>query len=109
MGVASAMGKVMLVTPRSIAASIEDARNLDDEYGCRQHLRQHAPDRLIELYNTGVRSTAWTARRGAYLVALRDALLATGLDCAAFIDETGMRMDERVERRGDAIVPILAT
>jgi hypothetical protein len=44
--------------------------------------------------------------RGFFLHALRDALLATGLDCSAFISDQGVSLHSRVERRGDTVVPV---
>jgi hypothetical protein len=54
----------------------------------------------------GVGTCAWVSARAVYLMALRDALLATGLDCSSFISDSAMSMDRVVERKGNAIVPV---
>ena len=77
-----------------------------DEFGFRAQFR-HAPvEELIAAYNSGVGSTAWVRARCEYLFALREALLATGLDCSSFISDDGMSIDVRVELKGRQIVPI---
>jgi hypothetical protein len=58
---------------------------------------------LIAAYNRGVGSHAWTSARGEYLIALREALLATGLDCSAFISDDGMSLDVEVRLKGRQI------
>jgi hypothetical protein len=50
---------------------------------------------------------AWVSARGVFLMALRDALLATGLDCSAFIDDGGMRLGHFIRRKGNALVPVI--
>jgi hypothetical protein len=100
------MPGLRLIEPTSVEESIRRARTLDDEYGFRQRFRERSVEDLIAAFNSGVGSTAWVSARGAYLEALRDALLATGLDCSSFITETAMVMDQVVERKGDAIVPV---
>jgi hypothetical protein len=89
-----------------VEESIRRARTLDDEYGFRQRFRERSVEDLIAAFNSGVGSCAWVSARGAYLVALRDALLATGLDCTSFISDSAMAMDQVVERKGNAIVPV---
>lgn len=77
-----------------------------DEFGFRARFR-HAPvKKLIAAYNSGVGSTAWVRARGEYLFALREALLATGLDCSSFISDDGMSMNVPVKLKGRRIVPI---
>ena len=41
-----------------------------------------------------------------HLIALREASLATGLDCSSFISDDGMSMNVAVRRRRRTIVPI---
>ncbi|MEQ1761272.1 MAG: hypothetical protein ABL986_23430 [Vicinamibacterales bacterium] len=77
----------------------------DDEFGLRARLRGASAESLIERYNVSIGCTAWVRARGLYLIALREALLATGLDCSAFIDETGMRLNTPVRLVGDRLVP----
>ena len=100
------MPSLRLVDPTSVEESIRQARTLDDEYGFRQRFRDRSVEDLIAAYNSGIGCTAWVSARSAYLMALRDALLATGLDCSSFISESSMEMDWFVERRGNAIVPV---
>lgn len=100
-----AMPRLLLTRPATIAESIQRAQTLDDEYGFRQKLREKTVEGLVAAFNHEVGSRAWVSARGVYLIALRDALLATGLDCSSFISDGGMEMDEIVTRNGDAIVP----
>jgi hypothetical protein len=77
-----------------------------DRYGYRDHFRTKPVAKLIAAYNSGVGSRAWTAARGEYLIALRAALLATGLDCSSFISDDEMSMDRPVTLRGRRIVSV---
>ncbi len=101
-----AMPALILVNPISIAQAKKNARTTDDEYGYRARFRTHSVAELIASFNSGVGCDAWVHARGVYLVALRDALLATDLDCSSFISDKGMNMDRFIERHGDAIVPV---
>ena len=49
---------------------------------------------------------AWVSARAAYLMALRDALLATGLDCSSFIDGKGMSLARRIRLEGGRLVTV---
>ena len=40
-------------------------------------------EQLIEYFNSDCGSRGWVSARGRFLVALRSAFLATGLDCSA--------------------------
>ncbi len=100
------MGTLRLITLISIAQSKDNARTADDEYGYRARFRTDSVDELIASFNSGVGCHAWVHARGVYLVALRDALLATDLDCSRFISDKSMNMDRLIERQGDAIVPV---
>ncbi len=99
------MPALILVNPISVAQAKEDARTADDVYGFRARFRTRSVDELIAAFNSEVGSRAWVHARGVFLCALRDALLATDLDCSSFISDKGMNMDQLVERKGDAIVP----
>ena len=83
-----------------------DAPDQSDEYGFRERFRNASVETLIADYNSGIGCRGWVSARGHYLVALREALLATGLDCSAFIDDDGMAMDVPVKLRGKRIVPV---
>ncbi len=100
------MGTLRLITPISIAQAKNNARTTDDEYGYRARFRTKSVDELIASFNSGVGCDAWVHARGVFLCALRDALLATDLDCSSFISDKGMCMDRFIERQGDAIVPV---
>ncbi len=100
------MPALILVNPISIAQAKDNARTTDDEYGFRARFRTHSADELITAFNSGVGCHAWVHARGVFLCALRDALLATDLDCSSFISDKGMCMDRFIERQGDAIVPV---
>jgi hypothetical protein len=100
------MPTLRLTRPTSIKKSIQQAKTLDDEYGFRQQFRKDSVDELIAAFNREVGCTGWVAARGVYLTALRDALLATGLDCSSFISIGAMAIDRRVTRRGRKIVPV---
>ena len=93
--------------PVSAEESVRRAHTLDDEYGFRQRFRQFTPEELIAAFNRGVGSRAWVSARALYLSALRDALLATGFDCSSFISDSAMAMDRVVERKGQAIMPVV--
>jgi len=101
------MPTLKLVQPVSVDESIRRAQTLDDEYGFRQRFRQRTADELITAFNSGVGNHAWVSARAAYLTALRDALLATGLDCSSFISDEAMAMDRVVQRKDNAIVPVV--
>ncbi len=101
-----AMPALILVNPISTAQAKDNARTTDDEYGYRARFRTHSIDELIAAFNPEVGSRAWVHARGVCLVALRDALLATDLDCSSFISDKGMNMDRLIARQGDAIVPV---
>jgi len=92
------------------AAAVRQAkkrfRTASDKYGFYESFRNRSVNELIASLNGGVGVTAWVTARGYHLAALRDALLATGLDCSSFISDSGMSLASRVERRGDAIVQI---
>ncbi len=100
------MGSLRLVTPISIAQAKNNARTTDDEYGYRARFRTDSVGELIASFNSGVGCQAWGHARGVYLVALRDALLATELNCSSFISDKAMNMDRFIDRQGDAIVPV---
>jgi hypothetical protein len=99
------MPMLRLVRPTSVDARGTRAAQ-KDPYGFQERLREKSVDELIAAFNRGVGSTAWVSARAAHLVALRDALLATGLDCSGFISADSMVLDRRVERCGKSIVPI---
>jgi hypothetical protein len=101
------MAKVILIQPVSVDESIRRAQTLDDEYGFRQRFRESTTAELIDSFNSDVGCQGWVSARAVFLTALRDALLATGLDCTSFISNGGMAMDRRVERKGNAIVQVV--
>ncbi len=100
------MPALILVNPISIAQAKDNARTTDDEYGYRARFRADSVNELIASFNSGVGCHAWGPARGVFLCALRDALLASDLDCSRFISDKGMNMDRFIERQGDAIVPV---
>ena len=83
-----------------------DAPDQSDEYGFRGGFRNASVETLIADHNSGICCRGWVSARGHYLAALREALLATGLDCSAFIDDDGMSMDVPVRQEGRRIVPV---
>ena len=98
--------KMISLQDPGIKAAKRRARREHDRYGYRQRFRSYTTDELIEACNQQVGSPWWATARGYLLAALSDALVATDLDCSSFISASGMSLAERVERRGDAIVPI---
>jgi hypothetical protein len=100
------MPRLLLTHLATMAESIRRAQTLDDKYGFRQSLREKTVEELVAAFNREVGIRAWVSARAVYLMALRDALLATGLDCSSFISDDGMEMDQVVTRKGDAIVPV---
>lgn len=79
---------------------------IPDEYGFREGFRNTGVADLIAAYNSGIGCRGWVSARGHYLIALREALLATGLDCSGFISAGGMNMDFPVKLKGRKIVPV---
>jgi len=71
----------------------------------RDRFRNASPQDLVDALNREVGSSGWVTARGFYLSALREAFLATGLDCSAFIDG-GMSLRCHVRLDGNRIVPI---
>lgn len=100
------MPSLILVEALSVEESIRQAQTLDDKYGFRQRFRESNVDELIDSFNGDVGKRGWVGARGVFLTALRDALLATGLDCSSFISDNGMAMDHAVKREGNAIVSV---
>ncbi len=84
--------------------SVMDKRLKSMLDGYRRRFRARSLEDLIEAFNRGVGTNAWVAARAAYLCALREAILGTGLDCSEFIDDTGMSLRHEVERRGGSII-----
>jgi hypothetical protein len=66
----------------------------------RQRFRQSTVEELIDTFNREVGSRAWVRSRGDMLIALREALLATGLDCSTFINDEGMSLATSIVREG---------
>ncbi len=81
------MGTLRLVTPISTAQAKKNARTTDDEYGFRARFRTKSVNELIASFNSDVGCQAWVHARGVFLCALRDALLASDLDCSRFISD----------------------
>ena len=104
-----ALPALILVNRISTVQANVNARITANEYACRARLRTRSVDEVIAAFNAEVGSRAWVHARGVYLCALRDALLATDLDCSSFIFDKGMNMDQLVERQGAAIVPVGTT
>lgn len=96
---------IKLVRPLPVEEAIQRMRTENDKYGFRERFRTCSVDELIAAFNGDVGNPGWVTARMVYLVALRDALLATGLDCSSFISDDGMSMARQVERRGNAIEP----
>ncbi len=76
-----------------------------DEYGYKKQFRSYDVDQLIRAFNGDVGNPGWVRARGFFLVALRGALLATGLDCSGFIDEEGMSVRCKIKREDARIIP----
>jgi len=100
------MPTLHLVDPVSVEQSKAQARTGVDEYGFGARFRASSVDELVAAFNSSVGSIAWVRARGVYLIALRDALLATDLDCSSFISDRGMNMDQLVEQNGHAIMRV---
>jgi len=61
---------------------------------------------LIDMFNRDVGNNGWVYSRSIFLGLLRNAFLATGLDCSSFIDETGMSIRNRIALDGQQIVVV---
>ena len=79
---------------------------MGDEYGYKKTFKSYDVDQLIESFNRDVGNKGWVRARGFFLVALREAFLATGLDCSCFITESGMSMRYKIRRDGARIVRV---
>ena len=71
----------------------------------REQFRNASPQQLVDALNREVGNAGWVTARGFYLTALREAFLATGLDCSGFINDGGMRLTT-VRLDGDTVVPL---
>ena len=71
----------------------------------REQFRNASPQQLADALNREVGNAGWVTARGFYLTALREAFLATGLDCSGFINDGGMRLTT-VRLDGDTVVPL---
>lgn len=70
----------------------------------RNHFRNKSPEDLVAALNSQVGVRAWGTARMLYLNALKEAFLARGLDCSAFIQ--GGHMDlVHVRLEGNTVVP----
>ena len=73
----------------------------------REHFRNASAQEPVDALNREVGNGGWVTARCFYLAALKEAFLATGLDCSAFInDGGGMMLRSRVRLDGDKVVPI---
>jgi hypothetical protein len=79
---------------------------MEDEYGYKKMFKSYSIARLIAAFNGDAGHNGWVRARGFFLEALREAFLATGLDCSGFIDEEGMSMQRKVKRDGKRIIPV---
>ena len=77
-----------------------------DPYGYKERLAGHGPDELVRLFNSAIGSLGWVTARGHFLAALREALLASGLDCSAVVDSEGMDLSRRVRVQEQVLIPI---
>ena len=79
-----------------------------DPYGFREHFRNASIEELVAAFNAGVGSRAWVSARAHYLMALRDAILATGVDCSSVIDVKAGSMSQarRIRLEGNRLVTI---
>jgi hypothetical protein len=98
------MPRLLLTQATDTDTSIQRARTLHDNYGFREQFRHSTVEQLVAAFNHEVGKSGWVAARAVYLIALRDALLATGLDCSSFISDHAMEMDVIVTLHRNAIV-----
>ena len=71
----------------------------------RERFRNASPQELVDALNSQVGNSGWVTARGFYLAALRDAFLATGLDCSDFIKGGGITLIQ-VRLDGDRVVSV---
>jgi len=79
---------------------------VEDSYGYKKRLKDYDAGQLVESFNGEVGKPGWVSARGHYLEALRQALLATGLDCSDFISKNEMSIKYHVKRDGNRIVQV---
>jgi hypothetical protein len=72
----------------------------------REHFRNATIEQLVAAFNSGVGTKVWIAARAAYLEALREALLATGLDCSSVISRNSMSQAHRIRVEGTRLVTV---
>lgn len=89
----------------AVAAARARFATATDMYGFYERFRKKSLDEVIASFNDDVGSNGWVNARGWLLGVTRDALLASGLDCSAFISDDGMNLDRRIEIQGQRIVP----
>lgn len=77
-----------------------------DPYGFRRRFRSASLEELIGAFNRDVGNSGWVAARGSFHMALREAFLATGLDCSSFISDGGMSLRYRIRLEGSALVTL---
>ena len=81
--------------------------NQDDPYGFRARFRGASVEKLVEAFNGDVGKPGRVSARGGFHSALRDAFLATGLDCSSFIDAGGgISLRHRIRLDADKFVTI---
>jgi hypothetical protein len=89
--------------PRNTQSPGRDHCSPDDRY--RARFRDASPQELVDALNSQVGNAGWVSSRASYLAALREALLASGLDCSSFMDDQAMR-HVLVRLEGDKIVRV---
>ena len=75
----------------------------------RERMGNYSIDELVEIFNYEQPKQVWVSARGRYLVALREAFLASNYDCSTFISETGMSLDYPVIKSSDCVTQISET
>ena len=82
-----------------------------DPYGFRARFRNASVEELVQAFNDDVGKPGWVSARGSFHVALREAFLATGLDCSSFIgaEQRSGSVGGRIRLEGRRLVTIADT
>ncbi len=71
----------------------------------RERFRNASPQQLVDALNSQVGNPGWVTARGFYLAALKEAFIASGLDCSDFI-KAGRMTVTRIKLDGEKVVSV---
>ena len=94
--------------PWGTALTTKSSVSGQDPYGFRARFRNASVEELVQAFNDDVGKPGWVSARGSFHVALREAFLATGLDCSSFIgaEQRSGSVGGRIRLEGRRLVTI---